>query len=215
MREQTDDAGGGRNADTRPPPDEEIYRRKDLFYKRFGAVVSTAGFVLIILGLYVNYRQVAINTRQLELQTEQLRLNTLQSEKMAKSVRANVTNSTVTHVTRLDEIFIERPYLTPYFYEGKPVDAKDKKHLEVYATAVMMLDVFDVVGNQTRHYPEFWDEPGAWDEWVIDVFANSPVLRDTLDKHKNWYGEKMKELRRKGQARLEEKAATKAKRQGT
>ena len=203
MRERNDKPGkGGRNADAEEPPDEEGYRKKDLFYKRFGAFVSTAGFVLILLGLYGNYRQLSINV-------EQLQLNAVQSEKMAKSIRANVTNSTVSHVMKLDELFVTRPYLNPYFYEGKPIDAKDKKYPEVYAAAVMTLDVFDVVGNQTRHYAEFWDEPGAWDEWMIDVFAASPVLRATHERHKKWYGAKMRELRRRGEAKLEGRAAPK------
>lgn len=68
---------------------------------------------------------------------------------------------------------------------------------EVSATAFMVLDVFDMVATQSRHYPEFWDTPEAWDEWMIDVFSTSPVLRETLDKHPGWYGNSVKELRKK------------------
>ena len=67
---------------------EEKFRQGDLFYKKRGLTVSVAGFALIILGLIVNI---------------------FQSEKVAKSIRANIENEIVTRVTDLDQIFIKNP----------------------------------------------------------------------------------------------------------
>ena len=154
--------------------EERSYREEDLFYKQRGLAVSVAGFALVILGLIINI---------------------LQSEKVAKSIRVNVENSIVTHVTSLDQVFITDPDLTPYFYANKPINEDDPKYPKASATAVMTLDVFDEVAGQNRHYPEFWDTPEAWDEWVIGVFSTSPILRDTFDKYPCWYGKRLWELR--------------------
>lgn len=177
-------SGGG------PPPcdEQKRYWAQDLFIKKLGSVISAAGFIFIIAGLYFTHRQIKINT-------EQLQLNTAQSEKVAKSIRANVENAIVTHVTSLDQIFIHDPSLTPYFYEQKQISKTDKSYPEVSATAVMVLDVFDLVATQNKHYPEFWDTPEAWDNWMIGVFTTSPILRDFIDTHPSWYGKSVKSLR--------------------
>jgi len=170
--------------------EEQRRWRQELFYKRLGALISIGGFVLIIVGVFATRRQIAINT-------DQLRLNTAQSEQVAKSVRANVENAIVTHVTSLDQVFMKDPDLTPYFYENKPIDPKDKLYPKVSATAVMVLDVFDLVATQNKHYPEFWDTPEAWDRWMIDTFSQSPILRNYLDSHPKWYGKNLNALREK------------------
>ncbi len=161
--------------------EERFYRQQDLIYKKRGLSVSIAGFVLVISGLLVNI---------------------FQSEKVAKSIRSNVENEVVTRVLDLDEVFIREPELTPYFYNGTPINKEDAKYFKVSATAVMVLDVFDMVASQNRHYPEFWDTPEAWDDWMIDTFSTSPILRDTFDKYPCWYGTSLWNLRQKAEERL-------------
>ncbi|MCA1642760.1 MAG: hypothetical protein LC785_12610 [Acidobacteria bacterium] len=178
----------------RPPEEQRRYWERDLFYKRLGLIISGGGFILIIVGFGVNITQ---------------------SNRVEKSIRANVQNSVLNHVLTLDKLFMEKPYLIPYFYEGKPIDEKDEKYQEVAATAEMILDIFDLISVQNKSYLEFWDSPQAWDEWITDTFSTSPILRDTLDKRSNWYDKILLELRQKGQKRLEEKAAKEAKSQGS
>src|SRR5260370_9498401 len=109
--------------------EERFYREQDLIYKKRGLSVSIAGFVLVISGLLVNI---------------------FQSEKVAKSIRSNVENEVVTRVLDLDEVFIREPDLTPYFYNGMSINKEDSKYFKVSATAVMVLDVFDMVASQNR-----------------------------------------------------------------
>lgn len=171
-----------------PSPEQQRYWAQDLFIKKLGLIVSAIGFIFVFAGLYLTYRQMTINT-------EQLQLNTIQSEKVAKSIRANVENAIVTHVTSLDQVFINNPSLAPYFYDEKQINKEDKDYPKVSATAVMVLDVFDLVATQNKHYPEFWDTPQAWDAWMMDVFSTSPILRDFIDKHPGWYGKSVTTLR--------------------
>jgi hypothetical protein len=188
---------GGRPPPPQPsPPSEEQkrYWELDLRYKVIQLLVSVVGFFLIIVGLALNYWQAG---------------------NVAKATRANVGHSVVTHVTNLDKVFLERPYLMVYFYDGKPIDKKDEKFAEVRAAAVMVLDVFDLIATQNRHFPEYWDKPGAWDEWMIDVFATSPILRETFDEYQDWYGEGLKDKRRRGEARMKAEEAQKEKAKGS
>jgi len=176
----------------RPPEEQRRYWERDLFYKKLSLIISGGGFLLIILGLGFNIAQ---------------------SSRVEKSIRANVQNSVLNYVIALDRLFMEKPYLIPYFYEGKPINDQDEKYQEVAATAEMILDIFDLISVQNKSYLEFWESPQAWDEWIIDTFSTSPILRDTLDKRLNWYDEIVLDLRKKGQERFEEKTAQKAKSQ--
>jgi hypothetical protein len=174
--------------------EQQAYWKSDLLIKRVGLFISFLGFVLIIVGVFATRRQLTINT-------EQLKINTGQSAQVAKSIRANVENGAVTHVLTLDKVFMDRAYLAPYFYDGKPIDPKDPKYAEVQATAVMVLDLFDMLASQSKHYPEFWDTPEAWDTWMIDVFSTSPILRDFLDTHQSWYGKNVQALREQAKSK--------------
>jgi len=174
--------------------DQLAYWKADLFIKKLGLGISILGFLLIIIGVFATRRQLAINTQQLQLSTSQ-------SAQVAKSIRANVENGAVTHVLALDKVFMDRPYLMPYFYESKSIDRKDPKYAEVQATAGAVLDLFDMLASQSKHYPEFWDTPEAWDAWMVDVFSTSPILREYLDTHKTWYGNNVKALREQARSK--------------
>jgi hypothetical protein len=193
-----------------PPTDEERryqaqsqYREKDLQYERKSLIVSIIGFATVIVSMCVNIWQITINT-------EQMRLNTLQSENVAKGLRVNVGHNLVSHVTDLDKVFIANPDLSQYFYGDnvKPPDKSSDQYPKVAATAEMFLDVADLAGTQKRWFPEIFDTPGAWDEWIIDMFSSSPIIRTNFDSHERWYGDRLKDLRKQGQERLERRTQT-------
>lgn len=186
--------GESREAESLGSTEEQRrYWERDLFYKKLSLYISGGGFFLVFMGLLFNVTQ---------------------SNRVEKSNRANIQNSVLNHVVTLDKLFMEKPYLVPYFYEGTPIDEKDEKYQEVAATAEMILDIFDLISVQNKSYLEFWDSPQAWDEWIIDTFSTSPILRKTLDRRSNWYDKILLDLRNKGQKRFEEKAANGAKSQG-
>ena len=171
-----------------PPHDEQIrYWRRDLTYKLLSLCVSVSGFVLVLIGLQATNQQIANNAEQ--------------SERMSKSIRLALDATVVDQVTKLDEVFMRRPQMVPYFYDGKAISEGDADYAEVSATALMMLDVFDLLVGQNRRHKELWETPEAWDAWMIDVFATSPVMRDTIAKYPTWYGDTMKELCTKGYAK--------------
>lgn len=147
----------------------------DLRYKFWHLTIQTVSLIGAVIGVVLVLVSLHKNTKTLR-----------------NSVAQNVTGL----VTGLDRMFIERPHLYPYFYEDVDPkelrDSKDPKERERYreieAAATMVLDVLDVVNTQSTQFPEEWDTPEAWDHWVADEFARSPILCRVLDEHKNWYG---------------------------
>ena len=158
--------------------EQRRYWKEDLRYKRWSFRVSILGFALVLVGLSINFYQ---------------------SGKVAKSVSANILHTTANQVINLDRLFIERPDLRPYFYDCKPIDDKDEKFAQVQSAAELMLDVFDVVADQSKSFAEYYDRPEAWDIWITDMFATSPVLRSRFQQSSDWYDNKLKQLYEKGQ----------------
>jgi hypothetical protein len=193
---------------TLPMPHEEQlkYWKRDLRYKLVTLIISVTSLFISITGFILILRSINLNQQQVSINTDHLRLNTSQAARLEKYQRANVQNSIFGHVNTLNQVFMDKPYLRPYFYGGKAIDEKDARYLEVSALAEMMIDVFDLISGQNRYFPEYWESPEAWDEWIIDMFSNSPILRDTYDKYSHWYDESLIDLRKKGQLRLEAKA---------
>jgi hypothetical protein len=58
----------------------------------------------------------------------------------------------------------------------------------------MMLDLFDLVADfndPSKKYKECWDDSETWDEWIVDTFSNSPILRKTMEERRDWYAENL------------------------
>ena len=167
------------NPEHSPPQNEEqkLYWEDERFYKKWGFRLSVLGFILLLVGVGFNSCQTYLNRKQVELNTEQLKLSAEQSVKLEKSVRANLQSAALNHLLIVDQIFIQKPYLKPYFYDGKPIDEKDEKFQEVNATAEMILDVFELYADRTSYD---WNSPEQWEAWMTDVFFYKPNPSENL-----------------------------------
>jgi hypothetical protein len=110
-----------------------------------------------------------------------------------KSLRANVENSLVTHVINLNRLNIDKPFLHPYFDEGKVPDPNDPHYGEILATAQMVANILDLASIQSLRYRDQWENPEAWDAWVTDSLRNSPILVKYLRAHPKWYGDALRD----------------------
>jgi hypothetical protein len=160
-----------------PPSGESDYRMRDLGYKKKTLVlgwisfsVSVCGFAAVVSALFYN----------------------------AMSFRSNVQQSMVRLVTDLDKVFIDRPDLVNYFEGGEDIDPTNPKFAQAYATAVMFLDVMDLAETQNGSLQSAWSTPDAWDEWITDEFAESPILRKVYLARANWYGGDLRKSYEKG-----------------
>jgi len=156
------------------------YKHKSLFWQRFSTIVSLCGFFFIVAALVINL---------------------IQSGLARRSLRANVQQAAVKIVTDLDKVFIDKPELVRYFEGGVdlPINLTNTNSAQVYATAIMFLDTMDFIDGKVMKGQ--WSTPEAWDEWIIDEFAGSPVLRKVYEGRSNWYGTGLKKLYEKGKQR--------------
>jgi hypothetical protein len=112
---------------------------------------------------------------------------------------------------KVDDIFIERPHLRKYFYEGTPLKPTDPHYAEAEAVAEKLLDVMEHLVWQPELFPDLylhWKGPGKikwkmWKRYIVDTLASSPLLRDYLKKRKSWYVPELHRLAEEAERNLE------------
>jgi len=159
-------------------------------YEMLSLVISIAGFVAVIVTLVILTRQ----TREMSTQTKYV------AESLKSSAYGNVT----AQVLKVDELFIEHPELRPYFYSSTHINENDSAYNKAISTAELILDVFDSVLLQTNQFPQVWPH-NWWEEYVMDSFANSPILCEYLNVRKDWYSGDLKVLMQRGLERRQQK----------
>ncbi len=157
---------------------DQRYKHEDLRIKRRQLRVQivsliVAGLSLIVAGLGFLFVVLSLNNN-------------------ARSLGATVQNNMLNHVTDLNKLMQEEPWAYPYFYENKPVDPKDPHYQELLIIAMHFADVLDIVTLQSSQYKNQWQKPEAWDRWTCDTLERSPILRQFLREHLDWYGDGIK-----------------------
>jgi ABC-type multidrug transport system fused ATPase/permease subunit len=124
----------------------------------------------------------------------------MQTQFALQSLEGNVYGQVMSQTLCQDELFIKNPETRPYFYESKDLSPDDPLSYKVLATAEYLLDFYDSLEKQLKHYPHLWiHEQKTWEANIIDMFAYSPVLCRYLDTTKEWYSDSLYVLKTAGE----------------
>jgi hypothetical protein len=83
----------------------------------------------------------------------------------------------------IDRLFVERPYLRPFFYEKrKPCPERAE---EVKAAAELVLDVLECIWDNRPLFAPRDEE--SWREWIHEVFEYSWVVQELYEESPHWY----------------------------
>jgi hypothetical protein len=158
-------------------------------FEFFYLIITFCGFVGVVVSLFFLTRQTRLVTRQVELLTRQTELLTNQTELLTQSAQCDTYASITTNLTMTKQIFIEYPFLRPYFYDGLDISEDNDKYHRAEGVAEHLLDFFDGV-LQLNEKGQLWPQH-LWANYIKDSFRNSPILRDYLEKTKDWYSSKL------------------------
>lgn len=182
-------------------------RREQLIpYQLFHLGILFLAFVAGAGSLVLVYRQVenladqskrqtdalVLQTKALELQTEALKLQTAAANLEASRTLAQIW-------TPIDEIFIRRPDLWPYFNKNVDPKPNSEKYISATAVAELILDSFDVFflkdgpAGPSMPAAEPTKRPTS-DKFMGDMFSTSPLLCRRLSDVRGWYSEKLFEF---------------------
>jgi len=135
-------------------------------YELLSLIISAAGFIGVIITLYLMNRQTRMSDREL---------------------KENLLVPLKTQQLELDKLFVERPHLRKYFYNGEIIsEDKSDEYAQAAAVAEYMLDHFAAVMSHTTTEGKPLIST-IWREYMKDCFAHSPILCTTLEKYGRWY----------------------------
>lgn len=153
-------------------------------------MIDLLGFVVLIYSLRLLVKQTEAMTIQTRLLTDQAQQSVLQTQAQAQALESSVYQGILDKQLEMDQVLIENADLRPYFAEGKPIRAIDPRYQRVLAIAEYQLDFFDLLLRQSQ-YLALLDRKGqawaAWETYIRDSFARSPILCEHLQQIQTWY----------------------------
>jgi len=106
------------------------------------------------------------------------------------SMQASMYATIATQTLEMDKMFIEKPELRPYFYDGQDIKKGDLNYDRVLSIAEYQLDYFDSTRTELGYIPRDQDtqeDRATWNNYLGDSFANSPILCERIKANPEWY----------------------------
>lgn len=107
----------------------------------------------------------------------------------ARTSKTELITGMTALITTVGNAFIEHPELRPYFYENR--DPRPRHRERTRAIAVVLVSAMDHVAVHFKAMDR--DTRAAWKQYFNDIYKTSPVVRDQLGAHANWYGSQLRE----------------------
>ena len=117
------------------------------------SLLTVGGTLLLVVTGLLNY---SVFVRQLRAAREQLETARRQLESARQQPQIQLVQRAMAETTDYLKIFIERPYLRPYFYENKPwIEGEVASLNEVKAMAELVLNNFASAIIHSAVFPEY------------------------------------------------------------
>ena len=116
---------------------------------------------------------------------------TAQTKQQTEALQRDAIGAIHSSVLELDKMFLDNAHLRPYFYSGQDISPVSEFYDEVLSIAEYQLNLFEVFWVQSYFArdlftPEDWE---AWEEWMSEGFADSPILCKHLHDLQLMYSE--------------------------
>lgn len=175
-------------------------------YEKLSLLISFVGALSLV---FIFFFQTMQATASMEFSKRNMNSSSETAESSKKTVELSTANMKASmyatmniQTLEMDKIFLERPYLRPYFYENQDLSKirDEKTRNEVMIVAEYQLDYFDLVMTQLDYIPTDKDSAGdqaSWIKYFIDSFAKSPALCKRVGDHPDWYMTRLVDLSKK------------------
>lgn len=131
-----------------------------LILEIIGAMVSVAGFIVIIIQLF----------------------------RVDKSLKSSARGSIYDMASRIKEVFIEKPHLRPYFFENVEIGKNSEHYPEVLAITDYYCLYLEQISTQQHNIDK--SERDSWRRYVQAIYNNSPIIKEYLMDKQKWYSPK-------------------------
>jgi hypothetical protein len=110
--------------------------------------------------------------------------------RLKRTVQGDTQSKLYAHYLEVNKLLLQKPFLRPYFYEGKVWDESGdhppnlRQDLEIMCEVILGLCEHAVLQYQ-RLPPDAWNN--CWRAYIRGRYAQSPVLRQFFETNQIWY----------------------------
>jgi hypothetical protein len=115
---------------------------------------------------------------------------------LRRTVQGTTQDNLYAHYTHVCELFLDKPYLRPYFYsnEPKPISCPaDRPSLndEIDGASEMILGLIEHAIVQRRNLPRAsWS--ACWEPYAIERVGKSRTIQKFYEDNKGWYANELR-----------------------
>ena len=118
----------------------------------------------------------------------------VQTNKASEALESSAYQTISSQLLDLNKLFVDKSELRPYFFSGKDLTEADAEYTKIYTQVIsiadLQLDFFDSFWTQADHISDLRNDSAgwkAWDQYITDSFANSPIMCRRLSQVQRWY----------------------------
>lgn len=108
-----------------------------------------------------------------------------QLRQLDKDLKSNTRTSIYDMAARIKEVFLDRPHLRPYFFDGAAIGQEDEHFSEAMAVADYFCLYLEQIATQRATIAK--QDRAAWCKYAHDIYKNSPIIQFYLSDKKQWY----------------------------
>lgn len=170
-------------------------------YQKWRLGLMIAGGFIAVAAMVAAIHQLATISEQIRRQADAAMAQNSQSELLTLALQVQTFQALSQTWAQIDTVFINKPYLRPYFYEGVVI-AKDNQHyVEALGVAELVLDLFEAYRNADlalmKAFPASQLEYSAANaNYIANTFEHSPLLCRRLAESADSYSLRLKEISR-------------------
>lgn len=110
-----------------------------------------------------------------------------QLRQLDQDMKSNTRTSIYDMAARIKEVFLNRPHLRPYFFDGQAISPDNAHYGEALAVADYYCLYLEQITTQQATIAD--SDRTAWCKYAYDIYHNSPIIKAYLSDKKQWYSE--------------------------
>ncbi len=110
-----------------------------------------------------------------------------QLRQLDQNIKGNTRTSIYDMAARIKEVFLVRPHLRPYFFEGRDISPEHEHYAEALAAADYYCLYLEQITTQKATIAD--SDRRAWCQYAHDIYHNSPVIQGYLADKQSWYSD--------------------------
>lgn len=130
----------------------------------FGLIISVAGFLVVIIQLF----------------------------KLDKSLKSSARGNIYDMASRIKEVFLAKPYLRQYFFEGEEITKTQEHYYEAISVADYYCLYLEQIATEKNNIDK--TERDSWLKYAHGIYHNSPIIKEYLKDKKKCYSTKFWEV---------------------